>query len=684
MVSGWIFAAVLAVSARYGFEEAYANVDGGAWYIGHDNETATLAWGESYVMSGLAAMARATHHPMYLDRLAEHIDAVLAQRDDARGVADYRGVSGACWRNMSYQPEPYCYAVHTGMLITPMLEFVAQVEGSPWAQQPSYDGETLADKAARYLVAVQESAAFHEFEWNEAGYYEFPADLPSLPAPGQAQPLNQSNALGRAHVLLAALTGDPGHYAKATALAQRFRDQITTGAQGEYLWNYGGGAYASFGEDISHAAINVDFAVLAAAHGIVFDDTDLEAFATTFVERIYVDDATFADRVGGGTTNGASYRPQIGRWVGLAPQRPTVYAAVRDAYDRDYPPAAIGSGSMLLAWGLLAEHEPKLCAPFFYVADWDDQGDVREATAYGANIQAVPHDLSAPCLVPLEHDAPRPTVVSQWDGDAYHPVASFTASAAMGIKHVPYDPAWPFVYADDGVLFQLEDAFVEGDGILVAEPATLEPPTIESSPPAQVELGVAVDYTPVGSGDAPYWWSLVDGPGLARIDPFTGTIAWTPTEPGAYAFVVRLDNRVGADEQAFEVIVEQAGDTGLDASGDDTTSSGGGEGSDGGEGSSGVSSTGTDGRPGGADTTGDPAGEGGATGCGCRTEDRGRAGLLVVVVVAPCIRRRRSLHPISPAQRASGPEKTAHDRSAEPVTTATPSCPSRRAISIRA
>src|SRR5688500_138224 len=122
MMSASLGLLVLAVSARWSYEDAYDNVEGGAWYEGVNNEDASLAWGEGYVMSSLAAMYRATTHPMYLDRLAEHIDAVLAQRDDARGVADYRGVSGACWRNMSYQAEPYCYAVHTGQIITPMLE----------------------------------------------------------------------------------------------------------------------------------------------------------------------------------------------------------------------------------------------------------------------------------------------------------------------------------------------------------------------------------------------------------------------------------------------------------------------------------------------------------------------------------------------------------------------------------
>jgi MYXO-CTERM domain-containing protein len=638
MVIGSVWLAVLAVSARWGYEDAYDNVADGAWYIGENNEEATLAWGESYVMSSLAAMYRATNHPMYLHRLAEHIDGLLAQRDDARGVADYRGVSGACWRNVSYQPEPYCYAVHTGMLITPMLEFVAAVETSPWAQQAAEDGETLADKAERYLVAAQESAAFHDFEWNDAGYYVFPADLPTLSTAGEEQPLNQSNALGRAHVLLAALTGDAEQLAKATALATHFRAQITTGSDGAFLWNYRAGAYAGNGEDISHAAINVGFAVLAAEHGIVFDSADIEAFATTFAERVYVNDATFSDFVGGGPTNDSSYRAQIGRWLALAPARPTVYTAVRDAYDRDYAPSSIGSGSLLLGWALLAEHEPKLCAPFFYVADWDDQGEVREATAFGANIQTIPHELATPCMVPVDHDAPRPTVVGQWDGETYHPVARWAASASMGIKHVPYDPRWPFVYAKDGVLFQFEDAFVAGNGIVVHEPVELVPPTIESAAPTEATLEMPLDYTPTAAGDEPRWWTLVDAPALARIDPATGAIAWTPTEPGTYAFVVRLDNRVGADEQSFEIeVTDGALDTsGATSAGDEgtATSPGSDEADDASPGSESDTTTASD-------SSGPAHGDGEEAGCSCRTSVDPR-NLFVLVVLMAALRRRRT------------------------------------------
>lgn len=643
MLSSLLLSTLLAVSARWSFEDAYDNVADGDWYMGQDNTSATLAWGESYVMSALAAMFRATGHPMYLERLAAHVDAVLQQRDDALGVTDYRGVSGACWRNTSYQAggEPYCYAVHTGMLVYPMLEFVAALRAEPrFEARVAADGETLGDKAARYLAAAQESVAFHEFEWNDAGYYVFAPDATFLAYAGQDQPLNQSNAMGRVHVLLAELAPGGGDEAKALALASRMHSMITAGTDGAYLWNYWGGPLAGYGEDVSHAAINVDFAALCAAHGVVFDEADVEGFATTFMSRVYVDDATFSDHVGGGSTNDPSYRPQVARWLAVARARAGVYTAVRDLYDADYPPDGIGSGSLLLGWALLAEHEPRLCAPYFYVVDWDDQGDARQATAYGANLLTVPPQLDRPCAVEVTFDAARIANVEQWDGDAYHRGATWRASSGFVTRHMPYDPLWPFVYDGSGVLFQFDDAFVAGEGIVVAEPRELMAPSITSMPALEAEVGVSWTYEPQGGGDEPHWWSLPEAPGDADIDPATGAIEWTPPGPGSYAFTLRLDNDVGSDEQAFVIELTEPG---LDESG----SADGAETSAGDTGTTGaMEDGGSDGTTTAAATGGGGEGAGagddpGASGCGCRTRSGAGGAAWLGLALLSWRRRRR-------------------------------------------
>lgn len=648
MIPVWMMAGTMlfgGVGARWSYEDAYVQVEGGDWYVGHDNETATLAWGESYVMMSLASMFRATGHRMYLDRLAQHLDALLQQRDDVRGVADYRGVSGACWRNTSYQDggQPYCYTVHSGMLIHPMVEFVRLAEGQPWAGEPSYDGESYADKAAAYLVAAEETAAFHEDQWNPAGYYVARPDATFLSFAGEDLPLNQSNAMGRALIGLHAVTADDAYLQKATALAQRLRDQMTIAGDGAYLWNYWGGALAGDGEDVSHAAINVDFAADAAAAGIVFDDGDLDGLAATFLQRVYVNDGTFADHVGGGATNGDGYRPQVARWLDLARRRTAIYTAVRDLYEADYPPASIGSGSVLYGWALLAEHEPLHCAPFFYSVDWSDLGDARQATAYGANILAVPPDLEAPCIVPTTVDAARTTEVQQWDGEAYHRVAEWRPTGGMADRFVPYEPRWPFAYWKDGVLFQFDDAFVDGDGIVVAEHPGLAAPAITTAPPRTAEPGVELQYDPDGTGDGAWWWALPIAPPSATIDPGTGMIAWTPDATGSYDFELRLETDVGEAVQAFTIVVgqdgaDETGDEGpSEVTGDDFTT-----------GPAATEGPATSAEDGGSASEGGDAGTETATargeddgGCAC-SHRRGPAPLWLLGVVALGVGRRRS------------------------------------------
>ena len=558
-----------AATERYRFEDAYDNVNGGDWYRDYNNESATLAWGESYVMMSLAAMYRRTGDPIYLERLSFHADGVLAQTDAARGVQDYHGESNMCWQDKHYQPneEPYCYVVHPGMIGYPIGEFARIVRDTPQLfDQPAWDGTPFGQKASDYVSALEAVIATHDDEFmpiGDGGAYAFQDDATFTCCPGEPVPLNQSNAMGRLLLVMWDLTGKTEYLDKATRLARTFKDALTLGPQGEYLWNYWGGNYNPPGEDISHAAINVGFAQLAASLRLVFDDTDMERFGRTFMERVYVDAETFSDYVGGGSTNGASYKPQSARWLVLAPTRPGVYQAVRDYYDRAFPPETVGSGSILLGLAYLARFEPWLCEPFFYSVDWAAYEGYYQATAYGANVLTVPPSVTDSCLMPLTFDASKVTSVSQWDGESYHQAAVWPASSGWDTRFVAFDPEWWFAYWEGGALFEFEDDFVEGEGIKVAEPDVLSPPSIVSAPIVEAEVGVPYAYDadglPVAEGDEPFCWSLASAPPGARIDFRTGAIDWTPEQDGTYQFDLEVENDSGRAVQSFVVTVGSGG-----------------------------------------------------------------------------------------------------------------------------
>lgn len=63
-----------------------------------NNEASAYAWGESYYLNALLLMYRAHGDPQYLDQFEDRLDQVLANTDAARGVTDYSGRSGPCWR----------------------------------------------------------------------------------------------------------------------------------------------------------------------------------------------------------------------------------------------------------------------------------------------------------------------------------------------------------------------------------------------------------------------------------------------------------------------------------------------------------------------------------------------------------------------------------------------------------
>src|SRR5690606_18263011 len=188
-----------------------------------------------------------------------------------RGVTDYRGRSESCWQatRADYTAEPYCFAVHTGMIAAPMVEAAAIIRADlTLSARVIASGETLGSRAEAYVAAGEAAAAVHadEFRTDGAnrGYYVFRPNATFLAGAGQAVPLNMMNAMGLLHLALHAATGDPTHLDRARRLAGFLRAQLTIATDGGYAWNYRAGTYVAPGEDVSHAAINVDFAARAA------------------------------------------------------------------------------------------------------------------------------------------------------------------------------------------------------------------------------------------------------------------------------------------------------------------------------------------------------------------------------------------------------------------------------------
>lgn len=548
------------VSARWAYEEAYDNFEGGDWHRDWDNESAALAWGESWVMMSLAAMFRATGDPGYLERLAYHVDGVLAQRDDRRGVADYRGVSGACWRNLHYQDggEPYCYVVHSGMIAYPMAEFARLVSERGLRDERVPDGRTFGELADAYVAAAEQTVAHHDDQWRDEGMYVFREDASFFDRPGSTVPLNMSAAMGRLLLVLHDVTGKQRYLEQATSIARRFQQQIAVGKDGAYLWNYRGGTYIPFGEDFSHASISADFAAMAARRNVVFDADDLDGLAATFTERVYVDDWNLSGRIGGGPDVRGKERSQCARWLRLTPQRTSIYTAVRDVYQVDYRPAEVRTGGTLISWGYMAEFEPVTCAGVERHEGWsDDDRGAGWATTTGAEATLLlqPREAGQACVWPLQLDTRHRLLVQQWDGTSYREVAVWQPTVGEVVRHLPYEPRWRDDRPDEGVLYRLVIRERGTGRVSVQEGERSGLPIIESQPPSEAKVGQELVYQVTGGGREPRWWSLVRYPTGGRIDRGTGVVTWTPAQPGEHEFTVQLRTDDGVAEQSFVVRV---------------------------------------------------------------------------------------------------------------------------------
>jgi hypothetical protein len=283
----------IAAEARSVFDELETRQPRLGWISVQDG--AGLAWSESYRLMAYVAMYEATGEHAYLDEAALRIDAVLERRDDARGCRDeIRDRVSAAWSSTKYtNGRAYAWIVHAGMITYPIARWAYLV------RRDSSSNRDRTERAGRYVAAVRETIDAFDGSWREGpgrgeGHYrgEFL---------GRPLPLNQQNALGRALVAMWLATGEEGYRRRAEALARTFRNRMRFGVQGA-SWPYWPEGRDT--EDVSHAAINADFAVACHRAGIVFSRQDMRALSLGL--RRYLGEARRGDD---------RRSAQIGRWA---------------------------------------------------------------------------------------------------------------------------------------------------------------------------------------------------------------------------------------------------------------------------------------------------------------------------------------------------------------------------------
>lgn len=302
------------------FEILDHSTNKGERYSTYTNENGALAWCESYLLEAYLDMYEATNNTTYLERFIRQADRVIGNTDLKRGVADYKGRSVSGWAATKYSKngERVVWLAHSGMITYPMIRFAWVVNKN---KLNSYNKQ-----AKSYIEVTKSAMAFFDRGWiydkvTGKGYYQFDTDEPhsgNIPNPPMPLPFNMQLAAGRSFIMLFLVTGEQAYFQKASGLAKHFKSYLNLEFDGSFTWNYWyGKGYERYKaiEDISHGAIDVDFAILAYRAGVVFTQEDMMMFLKTFTKKI-TKKGTFADKVDGAGSN--TYKNQIGRWLELS------------------------------------------------------------------------------------------------------------------------------------------------------------------------------------------------------------------------------------------------------------------------------------------------------------------------------------------------------------------------------
>ena len=298
------------------------------------------AWGLAYWMHAYNEMYRATKDPKYLTANLRCIDAMLAARDDKQGLVLWTGATVPAWSSEKYAERGRAvFAVHTGMIVYPMLDCLLLLRDEP---------ETLAPDSDRYQDILRqslESIAYHDPQWRDGpvegeGHY-IGKDQEDI-LEGKVLPGNRLSAMGRALWTAWKLTGDEAYKVRSIQLGLYIKRRLGVGSDGAYYWEYwlpnepvtGTVEREDVnGEDTSHGQLTVSFPFMLAADGEVFDDDDMRRFGLTVLHGIARrnDGILFGNVTGSPKSNPAHVSSPDG-WLAPASVEPEVKDRLVDFY----------------------------------------------------------------------------------------------------------------------------------------------------------------------------------------------------------------------------------------------------------------------------------------------------------------------------------------------------------------
>ena len=245
-------------------------------YIGVELCGKYLAWNLAYDLRACMIAFEKTDDIRFLKMFINVFDDVLKLRDsELRIFDDVRKKFMNAWGTNRYTEHKKLWTAwdaFAGMILFPAAKYCRLVT------ERGYIG-IYREKADEYEMIIKNVLDEFEPYWRNGpgkkeGYYYDPyyKDI---------APLNHMNALGRVHIEMYKITMDNKYKEKAVKLAFYFKRNMLLQSNDSYVWHYWPRLnYKKIKsitiEDVTHAQINLHFAVLAYKNGIVFYRKDMD------------------------------------------------------------------------------------------------------------------------------------------------------------------------------------------------------------------------------------------------------------------------------------------------------------------------------------------------------------------------------------------------------------------------
>lgn len=307
-------------------------------------------------MEGFIEMYLHTGNLVYISENIRLIRAILAYRDDVRGVPLFDGTIQPVWGETGYSSFGREYfSVDDGSVIFPMLWFLLCARDRPEVMARLGDGEFDS-----MLSMINETLEFHSAQFlqgpgpDEGHLIFLRTDLSSFV--NKPQPPNWMSSIGRAYWLSWKLSGNTEYRDIAISMARYAKNRISLATDGAYYWGYWFPLNAVFTEpvpretirglpgydwieDVSHAGLTVSFWILMANDGQVFDSQDMARLGKTVslgFARLN-NGVIFPDLIGNPVSSLISRIPGMAPFLRLSRYDPEVYTRISEFYLSYWP-----------------------------------------------------------------------------------------------------------------------------------------------------------------------------------------------------------------------------------------------------------------------------------------------------------------------------------------------------------